>query len=529
MSKKVYDFGVELLDTTLETRKMLVWPVSVWRCYIPENLNKNIDILEKLVLSLARMKVTDFHSILTSQLGFAGDLVKAVINNCKDKMYIHKTYNTILKAGEEALSSYENPYEADMEISKNSKKVYLIQDLVTGNVIPCFDKDILPSSYEEVDECISIYYNLNEIRRPSIASINNAIKHWNRISRLSETSDNLGTGNINLNDLGREEENEFLMFEEEVDWREIVAEEDISKDSNHVNIESSKSSGITAKEYYDITIYDDKSEIYFLKAFVAINSSSPDEIIVLSPLGEKLNYWFRTVFNRVYASDENFKRDIDLFIDEKKESLKDKFAFNNNLYVELFEKFPLLCNDKKYKDMKTCIENVVKAKNRIENGEEEYYSFGTSIRTAVDRIFKEVYKTIIRSKTIKEKVPEYYIYKKAVKDLVFTYKLNSEIERRYCNKDIYNNMCRGSGNAKDTAAMLLMEAYFYKDSNSMILLKDMPEIFIRIFTLAGEGNDFIHANDGFSSKRYTLEEVKGTYIMLEGIITSLYTHYLRGE
>lgn len=529
MSKKVYDFGVELLDTTPETRKMLVWPVSVWRCYIPENINKNIDILEKLVLSLARMKVTDFHSILTSQLGFAADLVKVVINNCKDKKYLHKTYHTILKAGEEALSSYENPYQTDMEISKNSKKVYLIQDLVTGNVIPCFDKDILPVSYEEVDDCISIHYNQSEMKRPNIASINNAIKHWNRINRFSTTSDKLGTGNINFNDLGKEEDNEFLLFEDEVDWREIGEEDAISKDSSHVSIESSKSSNITAKEYYDITIYDDKSEIYFLKAFVAINSSSPDEIIVLSPLGEKLNYWFRTIFNRVYASDENFKMDIDLFIDEKTESLKDKLAFNNNLYVELFEKFPLLCNDKKYKDMKTCIENVVRAKNRIESGEEDFYSFGTSIRTAVDRIFKEVYKTIVRVQSIKEKVPDYNTYKKAVKDLVFTYKLNSEIERRYCNLDIYSNMRRGSGNAKDTAAMLLMEAYFYKDSNSMILLKDMPEIFIRIFTLAGDGNDFIHANDGFSSKTYSTEEVKETYVMLEGIIIALYTHYLRGE
>ena len=52
---KLYDFGVDSKGRKPEALKALAWPVNAWTCYIPDNVNPKLNILEKLILLLTRV------------------------------------------------------------------------------------------------------------------------------------------------------------------------------------------------------------------------------------------------------------------------------------------------------------------------------------------------------------------------------------------------------------------------------------------------------------------------------------------
>ena len=49
---KLYNFGADVRGRQPDTYKPIAWPINVWACYIPDNVNPKLNILEKLILSL---------------------------------------------------------------------------------------------------------------------------------------------------------------------------------------------------------------------------------------------------------------------------------------------------------------------------------------------------------------------------------------------------------------------------------------------------------------------------------------------
>lgn len=121
---KMYDFGANTKSVGANERKAFAWPVAVWSCYIPESESQNINILEHLILQLVSKGYKEPKTTLCAKVGFNKELVQASLESCSDKGYFDRRYTelTLSEDGKKMLGKYDNPYSADLETSKKSKK-----------------------------------------------------------------------------------------------------------------------------------------------------------------------------------------------------------------------------------------------------------------------------------------------------------------------------------------------------------------------------------------------------------------------
>ena len=335
------------------------------------------------------------------------------------------------------------------------------------------------------------------------------------------------TGKINMSSFPEAKDYEFT---EEVDWMDIDDNGEIKKEEVPETL-ADKQALDRRKEVANITVYDEKPEFFYAKAFVAINRNNPEELKVLSPFGGGLDKWFETVINSQRVNNQQFEEDLQLFLEEKKATLADRYAFNNRWSVPVFEQYPQLCNNTKYRDTKKSIEDVAKDVERIRSGEDETSNFSKNMRVALDSIFREAVKSSQQISILKKKCSNYYQYEQIIKELGLQYNLGTEITKKFCNKDIYNNMVRqrpNSGGAKDCMALLLLDAYYNNHGSSERLLTNYPEIFMDIIAFINRGNKASHGATGYSKISFGLHEVEEAYTKLEEIISIIYEYYLEG-
>lgn len=99
MSVRLYDLGVECVEHQREKIKMFAWPIAAWKCYIPNSLSPDINILEKMVLMLVSRCLAetkgDIRAILCDQIGMNSELVKNVIDTCIEK-YMDKRHSKLV-------------------------------------------------------------------------------------------------------------------------------------------------------------------------------------------------------------------------------------------------------------------------------------------------------------------------------------------------------------------------------------------------------------------------------------------------
>lgn len=69
---KLYNFGADVRGRQPDTYKPIAWPINVWACYIPDNVNPKLNILEKLILSLVEKRLArtdrEIKDILVKQI-----------------------------------------------------------------------------------------------------------------------------------------------------------------------------------------------------------------------------------------------------------------------------------------------------------------------------------------------------------------------------------------------------------------------------------------------------------------------------
>lgn len=560
MSKQLYNFGVNKELARPEERKTLAWPVAVWSCLIPDEVAPKINILEKLILKLVSIKVPNVKEALCDNIGFSRDLVEAAIESCYVKGYLDKRKIStgtmaLNKEGEELLDSIENPYERDMETvtSGVTRKVYMIQDLVTKSVIPCFDIEKLPSSYSEDEDAIVVRFEDWENKKPSIASVQTALRYWARLQNNLRNGFREGKNTIELTEtvLCKDESvSGFIPFEEEeVDWK-TIGQEDVEKEvTTLADVEEKQKTEF--EKITQLTIFDDRPEVYYAMGYLAINRNNPEEAMILSPFGERLDDWFRTVINRLRVTDEGYRDELQLFLEMKREELGDKIAFNNDLEIRLFEDHPLICNNPRFAFLKQAIINFTKSKIRICNNDDDSHNFNTSMRTALEIFFRcvltenpelaEVQKELKalddeyvnkKKRGIKCTNEGYQRYLDNLNVLVNSYSfLSEDIIGTYKGNNIYRNFLNSntvSGYTNGYLAMILMDAVRNKNGKSMRLLHVFQEFPLRVIGLTREGNDSVHGGKQYLKTHYNPEEAEEKYSEFEKIINSVYGHFMEG-
>lgn len=545
---KLYDFGADTSNVSANERKAIAWPVAVWSCYIPESESQELNILEHLILQLVHRGVKDPENVLCRQVGFNKDLVGAAIEACRDKDYIDRRNKelTLSVDGKQILGKFDNPYTADLEASKKNKKIHMVQDLVTKSVIPVFDLDKLPEYYLEDDSAIEIHYENFIGKKPRSASIKTALRYWARLCNNRRHGISSGTNTIDISQpLEKQEEvKEFIPFEDEVDW-ELVQEDGSVKEKIRTlaDKEADEQQQKVDREVANITILDDSPDVYFARGFIAINRNAPDEAIVVSPFGDRLDDWFRTVINRLRTCDSNFEDEIQLFLMVKRDELKDSIAFGNAFNIDLFNEFPFICNDQEYKAVKATITRLTVSKNRFQNGEDDTINFAQALRTAYEASLRLVAKKnpyLFESKGL-----EYEKYKQNLRMLIDSYTfLDDDIFREYSGFNMYKNMTQTNeedGYATAFFALMLMDAWNDRNGKSMDLLRNIPTFPIRLKELTsnlrrdfkknkkGEGTAASHGSDAIAELKFSESKALQQYAEFEDMFRAIYNRFMEGS
>ena len=540
---RLYDFGADTKSVVANERKAIAWPVAVWSCYIPENETQDINILEHLILQLVNKGYNNPKSILCSNVGFNKELVEASIESCRNSGYFDKRYKELVlsKDGKSVLGTVENPYDLDLEASKKSKKIYMIQDLVTKSVVPVFNIDKLPQYYVEDPTALEIHYENFYGKKPRSASQKTAIRYWARLCHNKRKGLIEGSNIIDLSESPLDDDaiEDFIPFEDEVDWESIQDDELINGDDvrSLAEAENEKEQQNQENSIKSLTIIDDSPEMYWARGYIAINRNAPDEVIIISPFGESLDDWFRTVINRIRACDNTFEDEIQFFLMEKREELKDTIAFGNDLNIALFNEYPFICNDPVYKAVKTSINRLTTSKMRFQQGEDDTLNYAQALRTAYEASLRLVVKN--NSYLFNEKNIDYDEYKNNLRMLVNSYSfLKQEIYDEYKSYNMYKNMTETNedkGFATAFLALFLMDAWSDRNGKSMDLFRNMPDLPIKIkeytsFLVShnrnGAGNIASHGGDEIADLKFSEQQAIRQYQEFEDVFRALYNRFM---
>ena len=202
---KLYDFGADSKGRKPEALKALAWPVNAWTCYIPDNVNPQLNILEKLILSLVSKRISttkeSIKEILVNQLKLNSDLVENVLEECMQN-HFNKNYKEFrLKSdSEKVLAALDGEITPGMEMSDTMKKVYLLQDAVTNVVVPCFNIEQLQSEndYTLVEDKNCVILHPVFFTQPRTAAINNAIRLWGRIFKAMNSGETVSPNSFDM-------------------------------------------------------------------------------------------------------------------------------------------------------------------------------------------------------------------------------------------------------------------------------------------------------------------------------------------
>ena len=550
---KLYDFGADASGVSANERKAIAWPIAVWSCYIPESDVQGLNIIEHLILQLVDKGYPNVADILCRQVGFNRDLVQAALDACIDKDYFDRRFKEyrLSVEGEKILGKFDNPYSQDLEASKRNKKIYMIQDLVTKSVVPVFDIDKLPEFYIEESNVLEIKSASFVKKKPKSASIRTALRYWSRLCNNTRHGINMGSNSVNLSNPPKqvEEVEDYIPFEDEVDWEDVLNTDDRKEyEVLKIDVDTEGETSLADKEEEErqtkmknevknITILDDSPEFYLARGFIAINRNAPDEAIVISPFGRRMDDWFRTVINRLRTCDGAFEDEIQIFLMEKQEELKNVIAFHNDLQIELFNRFPYISNNAKYTDLKRAIRALVITKERIVAGEDETHNYTENRATALQIALRHLFDS---HKEMFQQKLSYGDYELAIKGLVNSNGFRENILHNYLSSDksIYNHAkgCKdGTGHITGYSALLLIDAWNHKDGKSMDLLKAMPEFPDIIYKITRPRNTSTHGNKGKNGKAgyaemYVSKEeaIKG-YKEFEDVLTALYTRFMEGK
>lgn len=541
----MYDFGADTSNVGANERKPLAWPIAVWSCYIPESDSQELNILEHLILQLVEKGFKDPKSVLCLQVGFNKDLVDAAIEACIDKAYFDRRYKelTLSVDGKSVLGKFDNPYSSDLEASKKSKKIYMIQDLVTKSVVPVFDIDKLPQFYLEDENAIEVRYDNFTGAKPRSASVKTAMRYWARLCHNRRRGLVAGTNIINVSQPPEKMEDieDFIPFEDEVDWEDIQDDGSVREEKVRTlaDKEAEDEQKKVDEDIKNLTILDDNPEIYWARGFVAINKNAPDEAMIISPFGERLDDWFRTVINRLRTCDSAFEEEIQLFLMLKRDELKDIIAFGNELNINLFNEYPFICNDKEYKAVKATISRLTVSKNRFMNGEDDTINFAQALRTAYEASIRLVVKK--NQYLFDGRNLGYDEYKNNLRMLVDSYSfLDYDIYREYSSHNMYKNMTQTSddeGYATAFMALFMMDAWKNRNGQSMEMLRNIPSLPIRIKELTsnlkkdnkkGDGTAASHGGDAIAELKFTEKKALQQYAEFEDLFRALYNRFMEG-
>lgn len=558
MSVRLYDLGVENTEHKREKVKAVAWPIAAWRCFIPDSLVPEINIIEKMVLMMVSRGIVetkgDINSILRDQLGMNSELTKNVIASCIEK-YMDKRHTKLVLNSDtqKKLEFLEDGDPFKSAQSDSMKAVYMFQDLISQTVIPCFNIVELPKDYTQAEDGEFIYIGDSSLsgypsNQPRTAIINNAIRQWGKISRYIQEGDSNEIARLNVSD----EIVESDILDKEDSEIEVIEQFPIYESNAEIKTMRTDDS-IKRKEVAQIAIYDDSPEKLWAKGYFVFDSDYPEEVEIISPFGPTYDMWFKKVVVRRLMVDEEFKLKLQLFKEDTFEHLKGKVAIKNSLNIELFNKYPLICNDtKKYGLLKNSIEDFSKSFLKLKEGENEGKHFAGDLRTALDVLLKCAVRANSYLREVDEILgkgssypkPSNHNERKNTKDHRYNnymtrllkaskqFNIDRETCRKYSGFKIFCNLdndfderlssIEQSANTKDLLAMMLIYASDYPNSKIGLFINDFVTYLSVAYDMANLGSSAVHSGES----NVTIQKATEYYNQFGMIVEIVYSHLM---
>lgn len=492
--------------------KKVAWPIYVWKALIPEAMLTEIDILQKLVLSLAKIKKLNDYAILES-LKISGDLIDTVKKSCIDKNYLTKDLNITEKGL--GILTQSNSMKSDVEATVRYEKVLVFRDAITGDIVPNFYFTTLPQSYIDKDDRLVLEENYKYKKKPTFHEINIALKTRKNINNMikAEKKDYA----VETTDMSS---SSFSFdFDEEVDWEDVGDDGEVTgqikiEENNDVNHDRSPTF---------IKIWDDFPETIYVDSSLYVDPDLPHKLNVVSPLGNNEDMWFTSHLISHAKKDSNLQEEIEFFFEEARDRLKDQYPFNNDLEIELFVQFPAIANYQEFSELKEELESAKRAHNRILEGHQDYDTFFMRCQRTLECMLKLSISKIENRFDLVNRLNKYDFPHQIVQ---IANDLRVEVPRNLTSPQFYERLFRVArlrGNSiKDRGLFLLLDARYNQESKSLYVLKAMPEFYHSINLIADLRNKTAHYNtDEIDYEIKTKQVVK----QVDLIVSVLFSHF----
>lgn len=501
---KLYKF----IDTSGNEKGVLPikWPIRIWQCYIPKNINPNINILEELILSLidtgAIKTKEELFDFLGKKLQFNEILFKNVWEHCEYNYLQKKNDMFVVKKDiKEELKVIQEGLTPEMNMSSEMEKIYLFQDGVSGNVVPCFNISKLDMQRFYVDDKhdVVVLDDIGKKTQPKANEIYNAIKQWGNIVRSLREGEALKDSNSN------ETESE--------------SNEDEQKKSLH------------KIEYQQITILDDTPQLCWMAGFIRFNINDVENPQIMSPLGKEFDWWFSKLFKRFCDSGIVRGKSVPEFLEECQIEFEEQIATANALDIPLFEEFPNIVKMPAYAYLKKSIQDVAKDISRMKHGEDESNNFAKNMRTALEVLFRTVLDANPEIGDIRKKYAgkdKYGVYCYDIETVIALKKLNLELEHLFKTRGIYDNLIHNKKYPKDIAALLLVYARYNLSSKVADIITEYETIFPDMFKLYRVGTEAGHALEQYMHG-LSVQDAEQYYGMYEVMVRILFGQLVQGE
>ena len=466
--------------------KTIAWPVYMWRAVIPEQVMGELDILERLVLSLANIDKLS-NATIFNELNMSKELIQTVIKRCQDADYLKG--NTLTDSGKQMLA--DEPM-LEQQMIKNYEQIYLFQDGLSGDLVPHFDVATLPS-FTWVECHLKLDGKRAIIKKPHFVEMESSLRNARFIRKMIEEQQH---------ERGVEEiqPEESFIDEQLMQFMDELHEEGpltLAEAEEQEAIEESTRSIITQGM---IKVLDDKPELIYMPVVVYahVDTFMNGQIYAHSPFSVFENDWFTQKLLYAIQNDETVALFIDILKEEMQKEFMDRYPFHNYLDIELFKQFPLIANDEKWKSLREQIEAMEIAYSRIANGDEDYDNFYMRAQRTIESV---LYYTVCQLPNLSRTMQ--FVERDNYKDTLMAAEdfLTISIPRNYyglefCSRlqEITRNVKR-SKSSKDRALLLVIDASKNKNEASISVFRDMPDFLKRINFIVNSRNQTAHFNE----------------------------------
>ncbi len=515
--KYIVNLGQNTLKPHFFSRK-IAWPVYFWKAIMPTVLTEELDILQKLVLSLAKINQLNDGNVFY-QLGISKELIRTAKESCQQQGYL-RSNGSLTESGEKLLS---NSLNIEKDMLTNFEQIYIFRDGLTGDIIPNFKVTELPGAKSQPCDYIFKGTMNYKSQKPNFVDIGQALKIRKQINRIADTlQQDYASEIVEAEQFSMVDDLDFSV--EEVDW-ELINDDGELEVMNEQEDKGSTLETSNPKGKSTIKIVSHQSDIIYVEANLYIDPDLPERTMVTSPFGENEDDWFTKHMFMYAKKDDKLQEILEFFQEEAKEELIDQYPFNNDLNIRLFERYPIIANYDIWEPLRNQIEATERAYNRLIDGHEDYDTFYMRAQRTLEAVLKYSIDRLPNKQEIMRPVNK-YSFTDSIKRIAE--ELRIEIPSNLFGVDFYRRLksvARNGGvSSKDRALFLAFDAYYNEqDTPSLQLLRNVPDFYRRINLITNVRNKSTHFSEVEVEETHFYKDIKQE---LDFLLDSLIVHFL---